>query len=38
MEVTFDGGKVITAHLNGHTIRTDQPVKEWRWQFCSCSF
>lgn len=26
MEVTFDGGKVITAHLNGHTIRTDQPV------------
>ncbi len=28
MEVTFDGGKVITAHLNGHTIRTDQPVKD----------
>ena len=27
MEVTFDGGKVITAHLNGHTIRTDQPEK-----------
>jgi putative redox protein len=27
MEITFDGGKVITAHLNGHTIRTDQPVK-----------
>ena len=27
MKVTFDGGKVITAHLNGHTIRTDQPVK-----------
>ena len=27
MEVTFDGGKVITAHLNGYTIRTDQPVK-----------
>jgi ribosomal protein S12 methylthiotransferase accessory factor len=26
MEVTFDGGKVITAHLNGHIIRTDQPV------------
>jgi len=26
MEVTFDGGKVITAHLNGHEIRTDQPV------------
>lgn len=26
MEVTFDGGKVITAHLNGHSIRTDQPV------------
>ena len=27
MEITFDGGKVITAHLNGHTIRTDQHVK-----------
>jgi ribosomal protein S12 methylthiotransferase accessory factor len=27
MEVTFDGGKVITAHLNGHSIKTDQPVK-----------
>jgi putative redox protein len=27
MEVTFDGGKVITAHLNSHIIRTDQPVK-----------
>jgi putative redox protein len=26
MEVTFDGGKVITAHLNGHIIRTDQPM------------
>ena len=26
MEVTFDGGKVITAHLNGHQIKTDQPV------------
>jgi len=27
MEVTFDGGKVITANLHGHSIRTDQPVK-----------
>ncbi|RPH32029.1 MAG: osmotically inducible protein C [Bacteroidales bacterium] len=26
MEVTFDGGKVITAHINGHQIRTDQPI------------
>jgi ribosomal protein S12 methylthiotransferase accessory factor len=26
MEITFDGGKVITAHLNGHTIHTDHPV------------
>jgi len=26
MEITFDGNKVITAHLNGHVIRTDQPV------------
>ena len=27
MVVTFDGGKVNTAHLNGHVIRTDQPEK-----------
>ena len=27
MEVTLDGGKVITAHLNGHIIRTDQPLE-----------
>lgn len=26
MEVSFDGNKVITAHLNGHVIRTDQPI------------
>ncbi|NTW34517.1 MAG: osmotically inducible protein OsmC [Bacteroidetes bacterium] len=26
MEITFDGNKVITAHLNEHIIRTDQPV------------
>jgi putative redox protein len=26
MEITIDGGKVITAHLNGHIIRTDQPL------------
>ena len=26
MEITFDGGKVITAHTNGHIIKTDQPV------------
>ena len=24
MEITFDGGKVVTAHSKGHTIRTDQ--------------
>lgn len=24
MEITFDGGKVITAHTHGHTIKTDQ--------------
>ena len=28
MEITFDGGKVITAHSHGHTIRTDQPVNQ----------
>ena len=26
MEITFDGGKVVTAHSHGHIIRTDQPV------------
>jgi putative redox protein len=26
MEITFDGGKVITAHIDGHIIRTDQPL------------
>ena len=26
MEITFDGGKVITAHSHGHSIKTDQPV------------
>lgn len=27
MEITFDGGKVITAHIKEHTIRTDQPTE-----------
>lgn len=26
MEITFDGGKVITAHTSNHIIRTDQPI------------
>ena len=26
MEITLDGNKVITAHINGHTIKTDQPI------------
>jgi ribosomal protein S12 methylthiotransferase accessory factor len=26
MEITFEGGKVVTAHTRGHRIRTDQPV------------
>jgi putative redox protein len=26
MEITFDGGKVVTAHYHGHAIKTDQPV------------
>jgi len=26
MKITFDGGKVISAHINGHTISTDQPI------------
>ena len=27
MEITFEGGKVVTASYLGHTIRTDQPEK-----------
>ena len=27
MEISFDGGKVITAHLNDQVIRTDQPLE-----------
>jgi putative redox protein len=27
MEITFDGGKVVSAHSHGHTIKTDQPVE-----------
>lgn len=26
MEITFEGGKVVTAFTNGHAIRTDQPL------------
>lgn len=26
MEITFDGGKVVTAHFHGHLIKTDQPL------------
>ncbi len=26
MEITFEGGKVVTAHTHGHSIKTDQPV------------
>jgi ribosomal protein S12 methylthiotransferase accessory factor len=27
MKVTLDGGKVVTAHINGKTIKTDQSVR-----------
>lgn len=27
IEITLDGGKVVTAHLNGKTIMTDQSVR-----------
>jgi putative redox protein len=26
MEITFEEGKVVTAHSHGHIIRTDQPL------------
>lgn len=38
MEVTFDGGKVITAHINGHTIKTDQPVNAGGQNFAPAPF
>lgn len=25
MEITFDGGKVVSAHFRGFTLKTDQP-------------
>ena len=28
MEITFDGGKIISAHVDGHVIMTDQPVDD----------
>jgi len=27
MEITFEGGKVVTASHNGHIIKTDQPIE-----------
>lgn len=27
MEITFEGGKVVTAHMHGHIIKTDQPLE-----------
>ncbi len=26
MEITFDGGKIVTAHQRGFSIKTDQPL------------
>lgn len=28
MKITFPGGKKVYAHYNGHTVETDQPVRE----------
>ena len=27
MEIKFDGGKAISAHIGGHIIKTDQPIE-----------
>lgn len=27
MEITFEGGKVVTAYMHGHIIKTDQPLE-----------
>jgi putative redox protein len=29
MEIVFEGGKVVTALLNGHKIKTDQPLDNY---------
>ena len=28
MEITFEGGKVVSAHSHGHIIKTDQPLSQ----------
>lgn len=27
MEITFEGGKIVTAHFKGFNVKTDQPAK-----------
>ena len=38
MEITFDGGKVVSAHTHGHIIRTDQPVDNGGSNFAPAPF
>lgn len=38
MEITFEGGKVVTAFVNGHTIRTDQPLDNGGENSAPCPF
>lgn len=28
MEITFDGNKVVTAHFEGHVVKTDQSIED----------
>jgi uncharacterized OsmC-like protein len=38
MEITFDGVKVVTAHINGHSIITDQPLDNGGGNSAPCPF
>lgn len=38
MEISFEGGKVVTAFVNGHSIRTDQPLDNGGENSAPCPF
>jgi ribosomal protein S12 methylthiotransferase accessory factor len=38
MEITFEGGKVVTAYTHGHSIRTDQPLDNGGRNSAPCPF
>ncbi|NMC40512.1 MAG: osmotically inducible protein C, partial [Bacteroidales bacterium] len=36
--ITFDGGKIVTAHTHGHKIITDQPTDNGGWNTAPAPF